>query len=142
MRGRHEDLAARLAAAARGSALPCWVEVTVEAPPPCASLFELVLPLAVEHGLELVRARPGGVAGPAALTAESDPLAVEEGEDWLTLLDDPAAVFARRLEAEGAGLAADDRAALTDAFRELHEFHTERRRSPDAAGVPPAPAPR
>ena len=143
VRGRQEDLAAQLAATARASALPCWVEVTVEAPPPCDNLFELVLPLAAGHGLELVRARPGSGAGAAALTVAEGTAATEESADWLTLLDDPAAVFARRLAAEGAGLTADDRAALTDAFRELQEFHTERQRGPAAAaGVAPAPAPR
>ena len=115
----------------------------MEAPPPCDNLFDLILPLAVEHGLELIRARPGGAAGAAALTAEEGTLAGQEGEDWLTLLDDPAAVFARRLEAEGEGLTADDRAALTDAFRELHGFHAERQRSQAAAAnVPPVPSPR
>ncbi len=129
VRGRHEELAEKLAAAASENALPCWVEVTVEAPPPCDNLFDLILPLVAPHGgLELIRARPGGAGGPAA-----GGLGGEDGEDWLTHLDDPAAVFARRLEADGSGLSPDDRAALTDAFRELREFHAERRRSPDAA---------
>ena len=139
VRGRHEDLAAQLAAVARDSVLPCWLEVTVEAPPPCDNLFELILPLAAGHGLELIRARPGGAGGKAGLAAgESRP--PEEDEDWMTLLDDPAVVFARRLEAEGGGLTADDRSALTDAFRELRELHTERQRSQAAAAVLPSPS--
>ena len=62
------------------------------------------------------RAARGGKAG---LTAggSSPPEEDRTSENWITLLDDPAVVFARRLEAEGEGLTADeDRVALTDGF--------------------------
>ncbi len=138
VRARYDDLPLQLAAAALASPLPCWVEVTVEAAPPCDNLFALLLPLVTEHGLELVRARVGGAAGPAALREDGEEAAGEDSGDWLTLLDDPAAVFTRRLAAEGDGLSDEDRAALTDAFRELRDAHAERRRNP---GNPGAPAP-
>jgi exonuclease SbcD len=104
------------------SPLPAWLEVLVDNTIPGEDLYETVQALVRDRDFSVIRVAAGERA---ASTSPSDsPLPAEE---VITILSDPASVFARRLETETA-YTPEERTSLQGAFAELFNLHSEQKR--------------
>ncbi len=108
-----------------------WLELVVEDPVAGENLHERVQEIARNRGFEVIRVLCQRTAPIPGLGATDAPDLEGAGD----LLDQPAAVFARRLAAEPA-LIDEERTSLTTVFQELLNLHAEQHGedAPAAAG--------
>jgi DNA repair protein SbcD/Mre11 len=111
-----------------------WVELVVEDPVAGENLHERVQELVQDRGFEVIRVLCQRTAPVPGLTA-TGAMDIEGAGD---LLDQPAAVFTRRLAAEPA-LTDEERTSLTTVFQELLNLHAEQHDQvePVAVGLEP-----
>lgn len=120
LRVKRESLSAEIASFSPAEAeLEAWVELVIEDPLAGEDCLKEAHEAAADRPFEIVRVTAANTAARDRLALDDSAPTESDGDD---LLDDPARVFAKRLDAESS-LSEGERERLELAFRQVLESH-------------------